>query len=81
MILIIGTAFSIPELYGELIQVEGETALHIILVIQTESRCLNWHMLKGASLTSMNIGGGQSMLKVHSLKFSIIDVLYFEVRI
>ena len=80
MIFIMGTAFSILELYGELIDVEGETALHIILVIQIKSRCLNWHMLKGASLASMNIRGGHFMLKVQSLECSIIDVLYLEGR-
>ena len=81
MIFIIGTAFSILELYGELIDVEGETALHIIFVIQIESRCLNWHMFKGASLASTSIRGGHFMLKVQSLKCSIIDGLYFEGRL
>ena len=62
--------------YWQLIHVEGEPALHTVLVIKVESRYLKGHMFKGASLVPIGDVGSCSVIKVQLLERSIVDILY-----
>lgn len=69
------------QMCWQLIHVKGESALGIVLVVKIERRSLKRHMFKRASLAFMCVLKSCSMMKIQSLKRSIIDVLCIDDRL